>query len=120
MQRLCSWGVTCGGGAVALQVVTPACLLFGIQFWALVHLPSWWLTSVCTAARSLLTHLFLGLLVLLVLQVSPRPLITPVPLGVPGAPADAAPPGSLEEEGMRLGLAAAAVKAAADAADGEG
>jgi hypothetical protein len=61
-----------------------------------------------------------GLLLLLLLQVSPRPLITPVPLGVPGAPADAAPPGSLEEEGLRLGLAAAAVKAAADAADGEG
>jgi hypothetical protein len=59
-------------------------------------------------------------MLVLLLQVSPRPLITPVPLGVPGAPADAAPPGALEEEGLRLGLAAAAVKAAADAADGEG
>lgn len=53
-------------------------------------------------------------------QVSPRPLITPVPLGLPGAPADAAPGGALEEEGMRLALAAAAVAAAADAAEGEG
>ncbi|WIA17661.1 hypothetical protein OEZ85_014464 [Tetradesmus obliquus] len=51
-------------------------------------------------------------------QVSPRPLITPVPLGLPGAPADAAPGGALEEEGMRLALAAAAVAAAADAAEG--
>uniref|UniRef100_A0A383WM40 Uncharacterized protein n=1 Tax=Tetradesmus obliquus TaxID=3088 RepID=A0A383WM40_TETOB len=51
-------------------------------------------------------------------QVSPRPLITPVPLGLPGAPADAAPGGALEEEGMRLALAAAAVAAAADTAEG--
>jgi hypothetical protein len=58
------------------------------------------------------------LLLLLLRQVSPRPLITPVPLGLPGAPADAAPPGALEEEGLRLALAAAAVKAAADAAEG--
>jgi hypothetical protein len=54
------------------------------------------------------------------LQVSPAPLVTPVPLSLAGATAAAEQaPVQLEEEAIRAALCASQLKACADVAEGE-